>query len=53
MLETLNIMKNKAEYDHILQSMGDLCTEKFDSVDAMWESIDREIKGENGGKLQD
>jgi PHD/YefM family antitoxin component YafN of YafNO toxin-antitoxin module len=51
MLETLDIMKNKPEYDHILQSIGDTCTEKFDSVDEMWESIDREIKEESGGKL--
>jgi antitoxin YefM len=51
MLETLDIMKNKLEYDHILQSIGDTCTEKFDSVDEMWESIDKEIKGEISGKL--
>jgi PHD/YefM family antitoxin component YafN of YafNO toxin-antitoxin module len=51
MMETLDIMKNKQEYDHILQSMADTDKEKFDSVDKMWETIDREIKGEIGGKL--
>jgi prevent-host-death family protein len=51
MLETLDIMKNKPEYDHILQSMSDTYTEKFDSVDEMWESIDREIEGEISGKV--
>jgi hypothetical protein len=51
MLETLDIMKNKPEYDHILQSMADTCPEMFDSVDEMWESIDKEIEGEISGKV--
>jgi PHD/YefM family antitoxin component YafN of YafNO toxin-antitoxin module len=51
MLETLDIMKNKPEYEHILQSMADPRTEVFDSIDKMWANIDGEIEEEKNGKL--
>ncbi|MDR2432759.1 MAG: hypothetical protein LBD34_03335 [Puniceicoccales bacterium] len=51
MLETLDIMKNKPEYDHILHSIADPRVEKFDSVDEMLAIIDEEIKREKDGKL--